>query len=224
MRIVLLLSILLAAISMTAQPVSIVVIDDDLQVRYDSKLHLRYLTVDEFKVLEWQPGYAYYQDGSSRSYEGIRFKLRENKAEINANKHILELLPGVVTGFSMVKDSSVSHIFINVPLQEPLFMELLAPGKADLLVLRIEDIKNDEPEKGIVTTIRFDKKEEIINYNEFFYVWYNGMIKKYKSSKKFTLGVMSDHSDEIEKYFKENKSNLKDPLQLIALFEYYNLL
>ncbi len=224
MKIIFVLLNLLGAINLAAQPVSVVVIDNDLQVKFSAQLQLRYLPVDEFKVLEWQPGYAYYQDGSSRSYEGVRLNLRGHKAEINLNKQILELLPGVVTGFSMGDESSLSHIFVNVPLEDPRFMELLAPGKADLLVLRKEDKKNDEPEKGIVTTLTFDGKEEIINYEEIFYVWNNGRIQKYKPSKKFILRVMSNQSEVIQKYLKKNRTQLKEPDQIIALFEYYNSL
>jgi hypothetical protein len=95
-----------------------------------------------------------------------------------------------------------------------------------LLVLRKVNTKGDPIEQGALTTpiktLRFDNKEEVVYYEEIFYVWYNGMIKKYKPSKKFILGVMSDQSKEIQQYLKENKTNLKDPLQMISLFSYYN--
>lgn len=224
MKIVLVLLNLLSVLSLAAQPVSVAVIDNDLQVKFNTQLQLRYLPVAEFKVLEWHPGYAYYQDGSSRSYEGLRFNLPENKAEVNLNKQIFELLPGVITGFSMGEESSLSHIFVNVPLEEPLFMELLVPGKADLLVVRIVTVKHDEPEKGIVTTITFDEREEIIKYKENYYVWSKGIIQRYKPNKKFILEVMSDQSERIQQYLKTNNTRLKNTNQMIALFDYYNSL
>ncbi len=225
MRIVLVLLFLIKTTGLISQPSSIIVINDDLHVNHYSKHQLNYLPVGEFKTLEWQPGFAYYQDGSLRAYDGIRLNLIEGRAEVNANNQILELLPGVITGFSMGTEAALSHIFVNVPLEDPVFMELLAPGKANFLVLRKEDITLDPEERELttpITTLRFDNKEEIVYYKEIFYVWYNGMIIQYKPKKKFILQVMADQSNEIQQYLKENKTKLKDPLQMISLFSYYN--
>ncbi len=226
MRFILLLFLFSKTAGLFSQPSSITVINGDLEVIHNSQLSLIYLPIEKFKSLEWQPGIAYYQDGSSRAYEGLRLNLREDKAEVNANNQILEILPGLVTGFSMGNGTSLSHIFVNVPLQKPLYMELFAPGKADLLIQRKDDTKEEVEILGVVSTINFEKekKEEEINYKEFFYVWYAGKIREYKPSRKFILEVMADHSDEIRFYLKNKNTNLRNANQVIALFEYYNSL
>jgi len=84
MRIVLVL-LLFSKTALLAQPGSITIINGDLQVIHNSRLQLIYFPIGIFKNLEWQPGFAYYQDGSSRPYQGIRLNLREDRTELKTN-------------------------------------------------------------------------------------------------------------------------------------------
>ena len=200
---------------------SISVVEGDLIVDHHG-LDLKYFPIGEFKPLNWQVGSAYYPDGNARSYDGIRFNLPQERAEVNANGNILPLLPGVVTGVSMGKDNQINHIFINVPQENPVFMELLSPGKADLLVYRRVD--NDEPPdiEGSVNTFVFEREVKEVKYVEFLYVWYQSKIEQLKPKKKYILDIMQDHSMEVEIFMEENKTRLKNPQEVMLLFNYYN--
>ena len=200
---------------------SISVVENDLVVEPENQL-LTYYPLGDFKPLEWQTGTAYYPNGSSKNFQGIRFNLPEDRAEVNANGTILPLLPGIVTGVSMGEEDKINHIFINVPLETPVFMELLVAGKVDFLVYR--KIKDDEIVDlgGSRNSVRFDKEEEVLEYKEQLYIWNNGVVEPYKPSKGFLLKIMADHSEEMEAYMKKNKPKLKNPQSAAVLIDYYN--
>lgn len=104
-------------------------------------------------------------------------------------------------------------------------MEILSAGTLDLMVYRFELEKNDEDDKMTSeVTIRFDKAVEVIDFSEKMYVWGKDGARELKTNKKFILRLMEDRSSEIERYFKGNKMQLKNPKDLIALFNYYNSL
>lgn len=202
---------------------SISVVEGDLMVEH-SGLTLTYYPLGEFKPLNWQVGTAYYPDGTSRNFDGIRYNLPDNRAEVNANGNILPLLPGVVTGVSMGKNNQINHVFINVPQEKPVFMELLSPGPADLLVYRKVEYSEEPEKEGSVSTLRFEKEEMVVSYLEYMYVWHHSKIESFKSSKKFVLKIMEDHAREVEEFMKEKKTRLKNPRDLVTLFDFYNQL
>lgn len=207
----------------TQGQLSILVVDGDLIVDHQG-LDLKYFPLGEFKPLDWQVGAAYYPDGNSKSFDGIRFNLPEERAEVNANGNILPLLPGVVTGVSMGESNQINHIFINVPQEKPVFMELLSPGTADLLVYRKIDDEEKPDIEGSVDTFVFERKVKEVKYVEFLYVWHQSKIERLKPNKKFILTIMEDHATEVENFMKENKTRLKNPREVMSLFNFYNQL
>ncbi len=201
---------------------SILVVEGDLVIEH-SGLTLTYYPLGEFKPLDWQVGTAYYPDGSSKNFDGIRYNLPEDRAEVNANGNILPLLPGVVTGISM-GGSQINHVFINVPGETPVFMELLSPGAADLMIYRQVDTEEKPDIEGAVNTFRFEKEIKEVKYKEIIYIWHHAKIEKFKASKKHIGLIMIDHGNEVETFMKENHTRLKNPKDLVVLFNYYNQL
>lgn len=192
----------------------------ELEIIYEGKLNIRYLNLIEFNQLDWQPGFAYYPDGNSREYEGMKYNLYDGRVAVNANGTILTLLPGAVSGVSMKSGYAIDHLFVKVELEKPVFMEVLVAGKIDLLLYRWrleekEDIIN-------AVHLRFEKEIEVINYDEKMYVWTKNGVMELKPSKKFILNIMSDKTNEIELYLKENKVKMKVPEDMIRLIKYYN--
>lgn len=196
-------------------------VDNDLVVLPEG-FTAPYESIQSFLDIEWAKGTAYYPDGSSRPFDGMRFNLPEDRAEVNANGNILPLLPGVVTGFSM--HGTRERVFVNVPLQQNVFMELLSAGNADLLVYRRVDDEELPDIEGSVNTFRFEKEQKIIEFKEYVYVWSGGEVAMLKPTKKFVLSMMKDHADEVDAYIKREKIKLKSPDMLVKLFNYYNSL
>jgi len=218
-------SILIFTTFLQAQDLEITSDGADLRINHGNKLKLEYLSLDEFQALELQPGFAHYPDGNARAFDGMKYNLIEGWIDVNVKGHVLTLLPGSVSGVSMNSGEMVDHIFVKVIIDQPVFMEILSVGSLDLMLYRFELEKNDEDDKMTSeVTIRFDKAVEVIDFSEKMYVWGKDGARELKTNKKFILRLMEDRSSEIERYFKGNKMQLKNPKDLIALFNYYNSL
>ncbi|HJV18633.1 MAG TPA: hypothetical protein VJ552_02030 [Sediminibacterium sp.] len=95
------------------------------------------------------------------------------------------------------------------------FCQVLADGKLTLL----------KTMRKAVDTRKNDLSGEI--YKEFalyedFYVYQNGEMKRLKKDKAFLLMLMHDKRDEMVKYLKQDKKNIKNPQILAETFKYYN--
>ena len=214
------LNCLIICTSAYSQDLEILYKGKELEINYEGEFNIRYLNLKEFNQLDWQPGFVYYPDGNSRVYEGMKYNLLDGRVAVNAKGTILTLLPGVVSGVSMKSGNVIDHLFVKVDLQKPVFMEVLAAGKIDLLLYRWrleekEDIIN-------AVHLRFEKEIEVINYDEKMYGWTKNGVMELKPSKKFILNIMADKTNEIELYLKENKVKMKVPEDMIRLIKYYN--
>ena len=50
-----------------------------LEISHQGPLGLEYLSADDFQVLDWQSGYAYFLDGSARKYAGLKYNPAEDQ-------------------------------------------------------------------------------------------------------------------------------------------------
>ncbi len=192
-----------------------------LEINYEGDLHIRYLNLKDFNQLDWQPGFAYYPDGNSREYKGMKYNLFDGRVAVNVNGTILTLLPGAVSGVSMKSGNAIDHLFVKVDLEKSVFMEVLVAGKIDLLLYRWRLEKEDEDNLTAVH-IRFEKEIEEVNYGEKMYLWTKNGVIELKKSKKIMLNIMADKTNEMELYLKENKVKMKEPEDMILLIDYYN--
>jgi hypothetical protein len=223
-RLTILLIILLLPFRAVCQSLDLRQENDHLVVGNTGELQLTYLPSKTFQTLDWQTGYAYYLDGSSRQFEGMKYDPEYDLIQVNAGGNILTLLPGVINGVSMETGSVVNRIFLKVPLKESVFMEALSIGKVHLLMYRKVLDPPPKYEGGPVATIRLEKEEKIIEFEEILYYWDQGGVNKLKLSKKGVLSIMEDQEESIEKFFEDNDIRIKEPSDLMRVFHYYNSL
>ena len=193
-----------------------------LKINITGSLSLDYLTSETFQELDWQPGYAYYLDGSAREFTGLKYKPAEDAMWVNTGETVIPLFPGVINGVSMETGESVKHIFVKVPLQTPVFMEVLSAGKVHLMLHRVLGDREKEEIVGTKTLV-FDYREPSIDFSEKTYVWTpQGGVERIKLSKKTVLAIMSDYTSEVEMYIDDNNLRIKNISDAMKVFDYYN--
>jgi hypothetical protein len=197
---------------------------NQLIVKNSSKYELEYLPSEDFQQLDWQAGYAYYLDGSSRKFDGMKYDPELDRIQVSAEGNVLTLLPGVINGVSMETDESISRIFVKVPLDKPVFMEALSVGNIHLLIYRrVKDEGLDFYQRTDATQIKVDEQEAPpVQYDEYIYSWGSKGVKKFKPSKKAILSLMNDHAEEVEAFLDDEGIKGKNISDLMKLFDYYN--
>ena len=208
-----------------SQSLDLSIIDNQLIVNNSSTYQLEYLPAEDFQELDWQAGYAYYLDGSSRKFNGMKYDPELDRIQVDAEGNVLTLLPGVINGVSMETDKSITRIFVKVPLEKPVFMEALSVGKIHLLIYRkVKDDGLDYYQQMDATKITIDKQASTapVEYDEFIYTWSIEGVKKFKSSKKAILALMKDYKDEVETFLENEGIKTKEMPDLMKLFDYYN--
>jgi hypothetical protein len=203
------------------QGLEIIIKDNQLDIQHSEVLRLSYLAADQFQKLDWEPGYAYYPDGSSKQFEGMKYDPSQDLIQVSTGGYILTLLPGVIDGVSMEIENVVTRIFVKVPMKKAVFMEVLSSGRLNLLIYRKVKDESAQMDDNKVT-VRFEKAEEIIKFEEELYVWGPKGVYKLKGSNKSLLSMMSDHSADIEEFLDENSIKSKDVADLKRVFDYYN--
>ena len=198
-------------------------VEDQLIILNTGDLKLVYLPADQFQNLDWERGYAYYLDGSSRAFDGMKYDPQFERIEVNTAGNILTLLPGVINGVSMEKGGAVTRIFLKVPLKEPVFMEALSIGKVHLLIYR--KTKQEEMDMYVetdATNIIVEKEDPIIEFEEILYIWNKKGAVKFKNSSKSLIALMDDKEEEIKVFLDANKIRIKNISDLMEVFDYYN--
>ena len=203
------------------QGLEIIIKDNQLDIQHSEVLRLSYLAADQFQKLDWEPGYAYYPDGSSKQFEGMKYDPSQDLIQVSTGGYILTLLPGVIDGVSMEIENVVTRIFVKVPMKKAVFMEVLSSGRLNLLIYRKVKDESAQMDDNKVT-VRFEKAEEIIKFEEELYVWGPKGVYKLKGSNKSLLSMMSDYSADIEEFLDENSIKSKDVADLKRVFDYYN--
>ena len=194
-----------------------------LEITNVEDLQLSYLAADQFQKLDWEPGYAYYPDGSSRKFDGMKYDPATDLIQVSTGGYVLTLLPGVIDGVSMEIDNTVTRIFVKVPLKKPVFMEVLSPGKLNLLIYR--GLKGEQAKiQSNTVVIRLEKEVKIIEFEEQLYVWGVGGVDKLKSSKKAILALMEDNAAAVEEFMDKSGIKTKEIANLKRIFDYYNQL
>ena len=197
-----------------------------LLIKNTSPFQLQYLPPEDFQELDWQAGYAYYLDGSSRRFDGMKYDPEKDLIQVSVEENVLTLLPGVINGVSMETEQSISRIFLKVPLDDPVFMEALSVGKVHFLIYRKVKAEGlDIYQRSDATEILVREIEEKpVEFDEVLYSWDEKGVKKLKETKKGLLSIMKDRAEEVETFMDEERIRMKEITDLMKLFDYYNSL
>ncbi len=95
------------------------------------------------------------------------------------------------------------------------FFEVLADGKTQLLKRTTKTIFEERPYGSA-------SKVKTFSTNDAYYIAKANKPVKFRRDKKSVLLAFSDKADELDKYIKVNKLNLKDDADLTKLVTYYN--
>jgi len=207
-----------------SQSLDLSIEDNQLIVKNTTIYQLEYLPSEDFQQLDWQEGYAYYLDGSSRKFDGMKYDPELDRIQVSTEGHILTLLPGVINGVSMETDESITRIFVKVPLDKPVFMEALSVGNIHLLIYRRVKAEGlDMYQRSDATQIKIDEQEAPpVQFDEYIYSWGMKGVEKFKPSKKTILSLMNDHAEEVEVFLSDEGIKGKNISDLMKLFDYYN--
>lgn len=165
-----------------------------------------------------------YPNGTTKLYKDARYNVLENKLEAIINEKPFDILPGIISGFSLEDQTAIRHLVLKVNLDEDVFMECLSAGEINLLVNRtLSGVVDTGTEISTKTYYFSERPDEKIEYDEYFYTQIPGDgLKRLKLSKKNLLKLMSDREDEMEEYIRGNNLNPDNINELILIFNYYN--
>lgn len=187
---------------------------------------------DTLYYQDWKPGILYYPNGSFKDYEKIQYDVRANTIRIQQDNRILNLSPGILTGFAILGNDGSANVFISrevkVSEQSVLsLLEIVVHGKAVLLIGR-HAVKLNSGQRNFseFDMIRFDEKAvKVPDLRTSYYgLGEDGKLRKLKTNKKASLAVMKDQQKPMSAYIKSTVVNWKNLTDLAKLFNHYNSL
>ena len=162
-----------------------------------------------------------------KTYKDIDLKYDEVKDKVftkGVNNELIALVDQV-TEFSLkypIMGETTSRTFrLGYPniagTTAASYFEVLADGKTQLLKRSVKVVRENKEYNSATITRSF---EESIKY----YLFSNGNGTLVKNDKKSVLAVLASKQEELERYSKDNKLNLKTDADFTKLIVYYNTL
>jgi len=187
------------------------------------------LVGDSYFNKDWKKAsVALYENENLITGYWVRFELLKNELEIKTKTGVKVLEGDRIKGF--VLTDSVNEkptYFINAKdykLDQRItiigFLEVLVEGKYILVKKNEASIRKSDYNMKLDVGNRND---EIIRSSSLFYLQ-GSDLKKAPNTKSSVVELFADKSNDIQKYIKVNKLNLKLQDHLEALFKYYNSL
>ena len=138
----------------------------------------------------------------------------------------MRILEGVqVNTFALQRGELPRKVFVNTQnfaTDDKMkgFFEMLSSGKLNLMNYSKTWIK--QPTYNAALNVG-SKDTEIIR-EEKLYAARDGKAQKFSASKKSLLELMADKKTEMEAFLKQTQPDLKNRMQLVRVFDYYNSL
>lgn len=156
----------------------------------------------------------------------IRVILQGNDVEFNTPDGIKVISGTLVKSFTLQTANQLApknyvstlEFVDNFDKVKPSFFELLVDGKTKLL----EYTKITTQKPDYVEAFNVGSKDLKIVKEKQLFINKGKEVLRFSTNKKDLFEVMADKKPEIEKYMKDNNLSLKDRVDLLKIFNYYN--
>lgn len=155
----------------------------------------------------------------------VRIILYGNDVEFNTPEGVKVISGTLIKSFTLQKPNQLPKTYVstlefvdNYDKTKPSFFELLVDGKIKLL----EYTKVNIQKPDYVEAFNTGSKDIKITKDKQLFITQGNEVIKLNTNKKEILELMSDKKDEIEAFIKENGLSVKDKVDLIQLFKFYN--
>nr|WP_299416863.1 hypothetical protein [uncultured Emticicia sp.] len=156
----------------------------------------------------------------------IKIILFGNDVEFNTPEGVKVISGTLVKGFTLQKPNQLPKNYINTlefvdnyDKIKPSFFELLVDGKVKLL----EYTKINIQKPDYVEAFNTGSKDTKITKDKQLYITQGKEVLRLNTNKKEILELMSDKKTEVEAFIKQNNLSVKDRVDLLQIFKFYNV-
>lgn len=155
----------------------------------------------------------------------IRVILYGNDIEFNTPEGIKVISGTLIKSFTLQKPNQLPKTYIstlefvdNYDKIKPSFFEILVDGKIKLL----EYVKVNIVKPDYVEAFNVGSKDIKITKDRQFFITKGGEVLKLNTNKKEILELMTDKKAAVETFIKQNNLSVKDRVDLLQIFSFYN--
>lgn len=155
----------------------------------------------------------------------IKIILFGNEVEFNTPEGIKIISGTLIKSFTLQKPNQLPKTYIstlefvdNYDKIKPSFFEILVDGKVKLL----EYTKVNIQKPDYVEAFNTGSKDIKITKSKQLFITQSNEVLKLKPNKRAVLALMADKKVEVETFIKQNKLFIKDRVDLLKVFKFYN--
>lgn len=155
----------------------------------------------------------------------IKIILYGNDVEFNTPEGVKIISGTLIKGFTLQKINQLPKNYVNTlefvdkyDKIKPSFFELLVDGKVKLLEYTRVNIQKPD----YVEAFNTGSKDIKITKDKQLFVSQGKEVLKFNTNKKEILELMSDKKAEVEAFIKQNDLSVKDRVDLLQIFKFYN--
>jgi hypothetical protein len=157
---------------------------------------------------------------NGKKYENVALKYSAYKDELYFKNPKDNSLLSFVVAVKEFELSGLKYI-TGLPavdnFTEKSFYVLLTNGKTKLLVKNYKTILQSKPYNSPTIEKKFEDYKS-------YYIFKDGIMKRFKPSKKEFMQIFAEKSSEIDSYLKKEEIDFKNNADLAKVFEYYDTL
>jgi hypothetical protein len=155
----------------------------------------------------------------------IKIILYGNDVEFNTPEGVKVISGTLIKGYTLQKPNQLPKNYIstlefvdNYDKIKPSFFELLVDGKLKLLEYTRVNIQKPD----YVEAFNTGSKDTKITKDKQLYITQGKEVLRLNTNKKEILKLMSDKKTEVESFIKQNNLSVKDRVDLLQIFKFYN--
>lgn len=175
---------------------------------------------DRYLFPEWEKGSIRTKDGVTLEEVPMKYDLVDDMLIAEVNGAYVTLRKINIISFTIAKsDKSLTFL----PIEESgglKYLEVLYEGESALYARHsTKKIAKDAGNQAYGSGVAYDK---YVYSKEYFAKRTEGSLEEFKNRKKWAIKFFKGSEDAIESYVKDNMLNLKEEIDLIKLFGYYD--
>jgi len=155
----------------------------------------------------------------------IKIILYGNDVEFNTPEGVKVISGTLIKSFTLQKPNQLPKNYVstlefvdNYDKIKPSFFELLVDGKIKLL----EYTKVNTQKPDYVEAFNTGSKDIKITKDKQLFITQGQEVLRLNTNKKEILELMSDKKAEVERFIKQNDLSVKDRVDLLQIFKFYN--
>ena len=171
---------------------------------------------------DWKSSTIILNNGSEFNNTMVKYNVLRNKFLFHRNDSTFEFLDDVAE--IRMKDDNLNDIVFKkitnaeIKAQEGSYVQVLSEGKVMLYKHYTRTIEGENYTNGIFTS-----EKKIIPHNSIWAI-VNNKTLSVKTNASFLEELTSDKIDDVKKYIKEKRLNIKSEKDFAAAISFYNLI